>query len=422
VDLLRFFTAGSVDDGKSTLIGRLLLDSRQIFEDQLSAVERASVHHGGSAFDLALLTDGLRAEREQGITIDVAYRYFTTPRRNVIVADTPGHVQYTRNMVTGCANSELGLIVVDVERGLTEQSHRHAYIASMMGIRHLVVAVNKMDLANYQPGPFERIMDQLRSWAADVDIDDLYFIPISALYGDNVVERSDRMSWFDGPTLLTFLETVDTTRDHGDEPARLPVQWVLRGSSGSRTGRRAAAGRISSGRFQVGQPVVVLPARTMSRIAHIEVFDRALSEASAPLSVAMALADDVDVARGAMIVEASTLPVSAREFGSHVFWMGDAELRPGDRVIIKHGTTTVPADVDEVVSVIDVATLERDLRAGRLETNDIGAVRWSTAEPLFLDEYGVARTTGSFIIIDPATNDTVGAGIIMPGDLPLRPR
>jgi bifunctional enzyme CysN/CysC/sulfate adenylyltransferase subunit 1 len=422
VDLLRFFTAGSVDDGKSTLIGRLLLDTRQIFEDQLSAVARASVRRGGGPFDLALLTDGLRAEREQGITIDVAYRYFATPRRKFIVADTPGHVQYTRNMVTGCANSELGLIVVDVERGLTEQSHRHAYIASLMGIRHLVIAVNKMDLVGYRQEPFERIMAQLQSWAEDVEIADLHFIPISALYGDNVVESSDRTDWYDGPTLLEYLESIEVLGVEADAPARMPVQWVLRSPNGRGPGRRAAAGRISSGRFQTGQPVLVLPARTHSRIARIEVFDQELAEAAAPLSVALALADDVDVARGAMITEVESPPVVAREFASHVFWMGDAQLRAGDRVLLKHGTRLVPAGVDEVLSVIDVATLSADEDATRLELNEIGTVRWSTAEPLFLDEYGVARTTGSFIVIDPATNDTVGAGIIMPGDLPLRPR
>jgi bifunctional enzyme CysN/CysC len=422
VDLLRFFTAGSVDDGKSTLIGRLLLDSKQIFEDQLSAVERASIRRGGGQFDLSLLTDGLRAEREQGITIDVAYRYFATPRRKFIVADTPGHVQYTRNMVTGCANSDLGLILVDVERGLTEQSHRHAYIASLMGIRHLVVAVNKMDLVNFHPESFERVVEQLKSWASHIEIADLNFIPISALYGDNVVERSDRMGWYEGPTLLEYLETVDPQADHRDEPARLAVQWVLRAPFGRRAGYRAAAGRISSGSFRVGQQVLVLPSLTRSRLTRIDVFDNELAEAAAPMSVAVALADDLDVARGAMICDPDSPPVIAREFASHVFWMGESPLQAGDRVLLKHGTQTVRASVDTVVSVTDVATLRADLSARRLDVNDIGAVRWSAAEPLFLDEYSVARTTGSFIVIDPATNDTVGAGIIMAGDLPLRPR
>jgi sulfate adenylyltransferase large subunit len=422
VDLLRFFTAGSVDDGKSTLIGRLLLDSKQIFEDQLNAVERASVRRGNGRFDLSLLTDGLRAEREQGITIDVAYRYFATPRRKFIVADTPGHVQYTRNMVTGCANSELGLILVDVERGLTEQSHRHAYIASLMGIRHLVVAVNKMDLVNYKIEPFERIVAQLQSWARHVQIADLNFIPISALYGDNVVNPSDRLRWFEGPTLLDYLETVDVQADHRDEPARLPVQWVLRSPFSRQARYRAAAGRISSGSFRVGQQVLVLPSLARSRVKRIHVFDTELSEAAAPMSVAVALADDLDVARGSMICDPEAPPVIAREFASHVFWMRESPLQPGDQVLLKHGTQTVRASVDDVVSVIDVGSLQANLSAQRLEVNDIGTIKWATADPLFLDEYEVAHTTGSFIVIDPATNDTVGAGIIMAGDLPLRTR
>ncbi|MEX1073166.1 MAG: GTP-binding protein [Chloroflexota bacterium] len=421
MDLLRFFTAGSVDDGKSTLIGRLLFDSKLIFEDHLSAIERASVRRGGG-FDLSLLTDGLRAEREQGITIDVAYRYFATPKRKFIVADTPGHVQYTRNMVTGCANSELGLILVDVERGLSEQSHRHAYIASMMGIRHLVVAVNKMDLMGYRRESFDKVVAQFRSWATDVAIDDLAFIPISALLGDNVVDRSDRMQWYDGPTLLAYLETVDVSADHRNEPARLPVQWVLKSPSGRQPRYRAAAGRISSGSLRVGQKVLVLPSRAETRVTRIDMFDAQLSEAAAPMSVAVALADDLDVARGAMICDADAPPVIALEFASHVFWMGESYLKAGDSVFVKHGTKTVPASVNDVVSVIDVATLQVNPAARRLEVNDIGTVRWSTADPLFLDEYRVARTTGSFIVIDPATNNTVGAGIISAGDLPLPPQ
>jgi bifunctional enzyme CysN/CysC len=417
VDLLRFFTAGSVDDGKSTLIGRLLLDSKQIYEDQLHAVRRASLRRGNGEIELSLLTDGLRAEREQGITIDVAYRYFATPRRKFIVADTPGHVQYTRNMVTGCANSELGLVLVDVERGLTPQSHRHLYLASLMGIRHLVVAANKMDLVGYRVQPFEDIVRRIRSWADHVEIEDLTFIPISALYGDNVVDRSERMDWYEGPTLLEYLETIDVQADPRDEPARLPVQWVLRSSPGRRGGYRAAAGRVASGTIRVGQEVLVLPGLTRSRVARVSTFDGDLGEAVADLSVAVALADDLDVARGAMLTDVDDPPMVTSDFGSHVFWMSDTQLQAGDRVLLKHTTRSVQATVQEIVSLIDVETHQHDSGATRLEANDVGAVRWTTSEPLFLDEYRVSRTTGSFIVIDPATNDTAGAGIIMGGDL-----
>ena len=423
LDLLRLSTAGSVDDGKSTLIGRLLYDTKQIFEDQLEHVEQASERRGGEgALDLALLTDGLRAEREQGITIDVAYRYFATPRRRFIIADCPGHRQYTRNMVTGASTADLAIVLIDARRGVLEQSKRHAFISALLGIPKLVVAVNKMDLVEHSQARFDEVVDEFEGFAPILRRDgrraghqyEIKYIPISALNGDNVVEPSQAMGWYQGPALLDLLESVDVAYDHPhDRPARFPVQWVIRPSSGPGAGDyRGYAGQLASGALRQGDEVVVLPGGERTRIAGIDTYEGELEEAVAPMSVALRLEDELDVSRGELICHPERAPLVARELAADVCWMADRPLRAGGRYLLKQTTRSATAIVEEIEDLLDVRTLERDPPPAELALNDIGRVRLRISAPLVFDPYKSNRRTGSFILIDEASNRTVGAGMI----------
>ncbi|HEX3511574.1 MAG TPA: GTP-binding protein [Solirubrobacteraceae bacterium] len=419
LDLLRFTTAGSVDDGKSTLIGRLLYDAKQVFEDQLEHVQEASERRGGEgALDLALLTDGLRAEREQGITIDVAYRYFATAKRRFIIADCPGHQQYTRNMVTGASTADVSVVLLDARRGVLEQSKRHAFISALLGIPHMVVAVNKMDLVDYARERFEELVADFAGFASKLGAGtgwrriDVSYIPMSALEGDNVVERSARMEWYTGPVLLDFLEQVDVAYDHPDErPARFPVQWVIRPAAAS-ADYRGYAGQLASGALRRGDEVAVLPAGGRTRIAAIDTFDGELDEAMAPMSFTLRLEDELDISRGSLICHPDEAPQVGRVLTADVCWMTDAPLRPGGRYVLKHTSQSVTAAVDAIDDVIDVHTLERSEPPEELSLNDIGRVRLRTSAPLAFDAYSSNRRTGSFILIDEAGNGTVGAGMI----------
>jgi bifunctional enzyme CysN/CysC len=446
LDLLRFTTAGSVDDGKSTLIGRLLFDTKQVFEDQLDHVAEASKRRGGDgALDLALLTDGLRAEREQGITIDVAYRYFATANRRFIIADCPGHQQYTRNMVTGASTADVSVILLDARKGVLEQSKRHAFISALLGIPHLVVAVNKMDLVGYSQERFEQLVGDFESFAAKLAgarkhrgglAHDIAYIPISALEGDNVVERGENMDWYVGPTLLEHLEGVEVAYDHPYEvPARFPVQWVIRPSGpgaaqrssangggpggsesahpgASRLDYRGYAGQLASGALRVGEEVVVLPTGQRSTIEAIDTYDGERDEALAPMSVTVRLTDELDISRGEVICRPEEAPKVGRELQADVCWMNEQPLRRGGRYLLKQTTRTATAIVDELCDHVDVRTLERAGAPEQLELNDIGRVRLRTSVPLVFDPYSSNRRTGSFILIDEATNNTVGAGLI----------
>ncbi len=413
-DLLRFATAGSVDDGKSTLIGRLLYETKQIFEDQLEHVEETSRKRGDSYVNLALLTDGLRAEREQGITIDVAYRYFATPRRKFIIADTPGHEQYTRNMVTGASTADLAIVLIDARKGVVEQSRRHAFIASLLRVPHVVFAINKMDLVDYDEAVFERIDEEVSGWANKLDFTDVTFIPVSALHGDNVVERSERMPWYEGPSLLYHLEHVHIGSDRNLIDARLPVQWVIRPMSDAHHDYRGYAGQIASGVFRPGDEIVVQPSGRQTRIRRIEVEGGTeIEEALPPLSVTLLLEDQVDVSRGDMICRAHNHPVPTRELDAMVCWMSDTPLQSRGRYALKHTTRNARAIVDDLRYRIDVNTLHRDEAATELGLNQIGRVALRTSTPLLVDEYRRNRTTGSFILIDEATNDTAGGGMIV---------
>jgi bifunctional enzyme CysN/CysC len=407
-ELLRFATSGSVDDGKSTLIGRLLFDSKQILSDQLAHIEEVSLRAGRDGIDLALLTDGLRAEREQGITIDVAYRYFQTPKRKFIIADTPGHEQYTRNMVTGASTADLSLVLVDARKGVIEQSKRHAFIASLLRIPHVVVCVNKMDAVDWDEGVFDRIVEDFTDFATPLDLRDLLFIPVSALLGDNVVERSEHMRWYQGPTLLHHLEHVHIASDRDLTNARLPIQWVVRSDD-----YRGYAGQVAGGVLRPGDDVVVLPSGRTSRIASIDTLDGSLDEAFPPMSVTVRLEGDLDVGRGDMIVRPTDRPPPARELVADVAWMADAPLEAGGRYTIKHTTRTARAVVDAVEHRIDVHTLEPDCTGCSLRLNDLGRVKLRLSAPLTADPYAINRTTGSFILIDEATNDTVGGGMVV---------
>ena len=414
LDLLRFATAGSVDDGKSTLIGRLLYETKQIFQDQLEHVQETSRRRGDSYVDLALLTDGLRAEREQGITIDVAYRYFSTPRRKFIIADTPGHEQYTRNMVTGASTADLAIVLVDARKGVVEQSRRHAFIASLLRVPHVVFAVNKMDLVDYDEAVFERIDEEVSGWANKLDFTDITFIPISALHGDNVVERSERMPWYEGPSLLYHLEHVHIGSDRNLIDVRFPVQWVIRPMADEHHDYRGYAGQVASGVLRPNDEVIVLPSGRHTRIQRIDSEGgKAVEEAFPPVAVTLLLEDDVDVSRGDMICRAHNHPVPTRELDAMVCWMSDAPLRPRGRYAIKHTTRNARAIVDELRYRIDVNTLHRDEEAAELGLNQIGRVHLRTSTPLLVDEYRRNRATGSFILIDEATNDTVGGGMIL---------
>jgi bifunctional enzyme CysN/CysC len=414
IELLRFATAGSVDDGKSTLIGRLLYDSKQIFEDQLEAVERTSRARGDERTNLALLTDGLRAEREQGITIDVAYRYFATPKRKFIIADTPGHVQYTRNMVTGASTADLALILVDARKGIVEQSRRHAFIASLLRIPHLVLCVNKMDLVGYDRDAFEAIKDEFREFAIRLEVTDLTFIPISALHGDNVVDRSPNMSWYEGASLLHHLEEVHIASDRNLIDVRFPVQYVIRPMNDAHHDYRGYAGTVAGGVLKAGDEVVVLPSGFTTTIASIDAFEGPVDEAFPPMAVTVTLADDLDVSRGDLICRPHNRPIVGQDVDAMVCWLTEqAVLAPGGKLAIKHTTRSARVLVRELQYRLDVNTLHRDESATTLQLNDIGRVTLRATQPLFFDEYRRNRATGSFILVDEGTNATVGAGMIL---------
>ncbi|MER7330351.1 MULTISPECIES: sulfate adenylyltransferase subunit CysN [unclassified Micromonospora] len=414
MDLLRFATAGSVDDGKSTLIGRLLYDTKSLFTDQLAAVEAVSAARGDEYTNLALLTDGLRAEREQGITIDVAYRYFATPRRKFIIADTPGHIQYTRNMVTGASTADLALILVDARKGLVEQSRRHAFLCSLLRVPHLVLCVNKMDLVDYSQEVFERIADEFTAFAAKLDAPDLTVVPISALKGDNIVSRSENMPWYEGPSLLHHLERVHIASDRNLVDVRFPVQYVIRPQSTTVTDYRGYAGQVASGVLKSGDEVMVLPSGFTSRISAVETADGPVAEAFPPMSVTVRLEDEIDISRGDMICRPNNAPAVAQDIEAMVCWMDETRpLQVGGRYAIKHTTRSARAIVRGLHYRLDINSLHRDDSAGELRLNEIGRVRLRTTVPLLADEYRRNRTTGGFVIIDETTNRTVGAGMIV---------
>ncbi|MCV7229765.1 sulfate adenylyltransferase subunit CysN [Mycolicibacterium komossense] len=411
--LLRLATAGSVDDGKSTLIGRLLYDSKAVMEDQLAAVERTSRERGNDFTDLALVTDGLRSEREQGITIDVAYRYFATSKRKFIIADTPGHLQYTRNMVTGTSTAQLAIVLVDARHGLLEQSRRHAFLASLLGIQHIVLAVNKMDLIDWDQQRFEAIRDEFHAFAARLDIHDVTTIPMSALQGDNVVTKSANTPWYEGPALLSHLEEVYIAGDRNLIDVRFPVQYVIRPQTRDHADHRSYAGTVASGVMRPGDDIVVLPAGKTSRITTIDGPNGPVDEAFPPMAVSVSLADDIDISRGDMIARANNQPDVTQDFDATVCWMADeTALEPGRDYIIKHTTKTTRARVTSLDYRLDVNTLHRDKSATALKLNELGRITLRTQQPLLLDEYSRNAATGSFILIDPDTNGTVAAGMV----------
>jgi bifunctional enzyme CysN/CysC len=416
MDLLRFATAGSVDDGKSTLIGRLLYDSKAIFSDQLESVERTSRERGDEYTNLALLTDGLRAEREQGITIDVAYRYFATPKRKFIIADTPGHIQYTRNMVTGASTADLAIILVDARNGLVEQSRRHTFLATLLRVPHLVLCVNKMDLVGYSEDVFEDIRAEFTAFATKLNIPDLTFIPVSALAGDNVVTRSENMPWYDGPSLLHHLENVHVASDRNLVDVRFPVQYVIRPMSSTHPDYRGYAGQVAGGVMKPGDEVVALPSGFTSRILSIDTADGPVDEAYPPMSVTVRLEDNIDVSRGDLLCRPHNQPLVTQDVDAMVCWMDSSALRPGAKLAVKHTTRTARALVKDLQYRLDVNTLHRDDQATELGLNEIGRVRLRTTQPLLCDPYSRNRTTGGFILIDEATNRTVGAGMITSGE------
>ncbi|MEE3919643.1 GTP-binding protein [Micromonospora sp. BRA006-A] len=414
MDLLRFATAGSVDDGKSTLIGRLLYDTKSLFSDQLAAVEAVSAARGDEYTNLALLTDGLRAEREQGITIDVAYRYFATPRRKFIIADTPGHIQYTRNMVTGASTADLALILVDARKGLVEQSRRHAFLCSLLRVPHLVLCVNKMDLVDWSQEVYELIADEFTAFAAKLDVPDLTVVPVSALQGDNIVTRSENMPWYEGPSLLHHLERVHIASDRNLVDVRFPVQYVIRPQSTTVTDYRGYAGRVASGVLKPGDEVMVLPSGFTSRIAAVETADGPVDEAFPPMSVTVRLTDELDISRGDMICRPNNAPMAVQDIEAMVCWMDETRpLQVGGKYAIKHTTRSARAIVRGLHYRLDINSLHRDETAGELKLNEIGRVRLRTTVPLLADEYRRNRTTGGFVIIDESTNRTVGAGMIV---------
>jgi bifunctional enzyme CysN/CysC len=411
-DLLRLSTAGSVDDGKSTLIGRLLYETKSVWEDQLEAVERLSKTRGSDYVDLALLTDGLRAEREQGITIDVAYRYFSTPRRKFILADTPGHTQYTRNMVTGTSTADLTVVLVDARKGLTEQSRRHTFIASLLGVPHIVMCFNKMDLVDYSERVFDDLRTELQPFLARLDIRDVTFIPTSALYGDNVVERSKNMPWYRGLALLEHLEQVFIASDRNLIDVRFPVQTVIRPHTSAHPDYRGYAGQVAGGVMKRGDEVMVLPSGLTSRIQSIDTYDGPVPEAVPPMSVTLVLEDDIDISRGDMICRPNNQPTVGQDIDATICWMSTRPMRVGGKYALKHTTRSARAVVNELLYRINVNTLHREESATALELNEIGRITLRTTSPLCYDEYRRNRTTGGFILIDEATNDTAAAGII----------
>ena len=415
MDLLRFTTAGSVDDGKSTLIGRLLYDSKAIFEDQLEAMETSSKARGDENVNLALLTDGLRAEREQGITIDVAYRYFATPKRKFIIADTPGHIQYTRNMVTGASTANLAIVLIDARKGVIEQTCRHSFIANLLRIQHVVVCVNKMDLVDWDEGVFNKIVDDFKSFASRLDnIVDVTFIPASALIGDNIVDKSKNMPWYLGPTLLYHLETVYIGADENHVEARFPVQWVIRPHSDEYHDFRGFAGRVAGGVFKAGDDVTVLPSGFTTKIKAIESMDGPQQEVFAPMSATITLEDEIDMSRGDMLVKANNQPLPTQDIDAMVCWFSsDKPLAGRGKYILRHTTKEVKAIVTEVCYKININTLRKIEDDLTLNLNDIGRIKVRTSAPLIADSYKSNRTTGSFVLIDELTNATVAAGMII---------
>ncbi|HZW24744.1 MAG TPA: sulfate adenylyltransferase subunit CysN [Gallionella sp.] len=410
--LLRFITAGSVDDGKSTLIGRLLHDSKSIFEDQFSAISKTSEKRGMAAVDLSLLTDGLQAEREQGITIDVAYRYFATPKRKFIIGDTPGHEQYTRNMVTAASTANLAIILVDARRGVLTQTRRHSYLASLLGVPHVVLAVNKMDMVDYSKQRFEEIVGEYKKFAAQLDLHDVHCIPLSALNGDNVVDRSDAMDWYIGPTLLELLETVQIDHDVNTSDFRFPVQWVCRPQTEEYHDFRGFAGRIEAGEVSVGDEVTVLPSGLTSRVKEIVTYDGKLQTAFAPQSVTLTLEDEIDISRGDMLVKSSANPPKVeKEFEAMLCWLSESPLDKNRKYLVKHTTRTAKCLFSRIFYRVDVNTLEPH-EVEKLNMNDIARVALKIQQPLVFDSYEIDRATGSFIVIDEATNNTVAAGMI----------
>lgn len=410
--LLRFTTAGSVDDGKSTLIGRLLYDSKSIFQDQLEALEKESKQKGLEGADLSLLTDGLRAEREQGITIDVAYRYFATPKRKFIIADTPGHIQYTRNMVTGASTADLAIILIDARNGLVEQTHRHSFIASLLGLQHLVVCVNKMDLADYDEDAYRKIVAEFKSFSSRLDIKDITFIPISALKGDNVVDSSKNMSWYGGSTLLHHIENVHVGADRNLQDCRFPVQYVVRPQTDDHRDFRGYAGRIASGVFKKGDAVVALPSGRETTIDTIKLGDEEKEIAFPPLSVVMTLTDDIDLSRGEMLVRKNNQPEMINEIDAKICWLDSRPMNPSSRLVLRHLSQEVRAKISEVLYCIDINTLHRDEENRDVAMNDIARIRIKTSSPILADPYRTNRTTGAFILVDPSTHATVAAGVI----------
>lgn len=412
-ELLRFTTAGSVDDGKSTLIGRLLYDSKAIFEDQLDAVKQASERRGEEEINLALLTDGLRAEREQGITIDVAYRYFATPRRKFIIADTPGHIQYTRNMVTGASTANAAIILVDARKGVVEQTRRHAFIASLLQIPHLVVCVNKMDLVEYSEETYRAVKEEFERFSYKLDVKDVHFIPISALRGDNVVDRSEEMPWYQGPTLLYYLENVHIGSDHNFIDARFPVQYVIRPNTDAFHDYRSYAGRVAGGILKKGDEVLLLPSGFKTRIAKIDTFDGEIEEAFPPMSVAILLEENFDLSRGDMMVREHNQPTVSQDIEAKICWFHERPLQPGGKYILRHTTQETRSVVKEIRYKLDINTLHRITDEVQIGMNDIARVVLRCAKPLFFDSYRRNRNTGSFILVDEGTNETVGAGMIL---------
>ncbi|MDC1373434.1 GTP-binding protein [Flavobacteriaceae bacterium] len=413
IEILRFTTAGSVDDGKSTLIGRLLYDSKSIFQDQLDAVEQSSKNKGFDYVDLSLLTDGLKSEREQGITIDVAYRYFATPKRKFIVADTPGHIQYTRNMVTGASTANLAIILIDARKGMLEQTHRHSFIASLLRIPHAIVCINKMDLVDYSEAVYDKIISDFKAFASKLEINDIQFIPISALNGDNVVHRSTNMNWYQGSTLMYHLETLHISSDYNHIDCRFPVQSVIRPHTLDNQDYRGFAGRIDGGVFKPGDRVKTLPSGFITTIKTIEMGGEQITEAFAPMSVTMTLQDEIDTSRGDMIVRENNVPEIGQNLEVLVTWMSSNPLKPHTKVVIKHTTNECMAMVKELKYKIDINTLHRMQDIDTLAMNDIGRISLRTAKPLFYDVYKKNRQTGSIIIIDEQTNETIGAGMII---------
>ncbi|PRY09704.1 sulfate adenylyltransferase subunit 1 [Pontibacter ummariensis] len=412
MDILRFITAGSVDDGKSTLIGRLLYDTKQIYIDQLEAIESSGRVNEDGQVDLSLLTDGLKAEREQGITIDVAYKYFSTPKRKFIIADAPGHVQYTRNMVTGASNSNLSIILVDARKGVQEQTRRHSIISSLLGIPHLVICINKMDLVGFDETVYNQIVEDYKQFAKKLNAKDITFIPISALKGDNVVDRSVLMPWYNGPSLLEHLEQVPVSSDFNLENARFPVQYVIRPHTHEHHDYRGYAGKVISGTYRKGDKVTVLPSGLTSTIKSVELGGKELEEAFAPMSVVLQLEDDVDISRGDVIVKEEENLEVTKEFEALVCWMNNKPLKPGAKLLLRHNSTETRAIVRQIQYKVDVNGLDNILDADQVQLNDICRVQLKTATPLLLDKYEDNRANGGFILVDETSFTTVGAGMV----------